>query len=80
MLFRSVPYDNSLSFVDLEELIILTNTKLPDYAQVKSYLICPQPFNFEDQTLTINGRLKRDNILRKFQDQQFNHIEEREIA
>lgn len=75
-----VPYDNSLSFVDLEELIILTNTKLPDYAQIKSYVICPQPFSFEDQTLTINGRLKRDNILRKFQDQQFNHIEEREIA
>jgi len=44
------------------------NKYLPDYAQIHHWLIADTPFNTQSNTLTNNGRLKRNNIERMYED------------
>jgi long-subunit acyl-CoA synthetase (AMP-forming) len=45
------------------------NQQLPDYAQIKAYLLLDQPFSQADGTLTANGRPRRAEIAKKYQHQ-----------
>ncbi len=42
------------------------NQQLPDYAQVRKWLIAEEHFSVSNQQLTPNGRLKRDAIWQKY--------------
>src|SRR5579862_4577455 len=48
------------------------NTQLPHYKQVRAFHIRPEPFSIENGMLTANGKLKRDLISKRMQ----NEIEE----
>jgi long-subunit acyl-CoA synthetase (AMP-forming) len=45
------------------------NQELPDYAQIKHWLLADEPFSPNNGLATANGRLKRDLIKKKFNDQ-----------
>jgi long-subunit acyl-CoA synthetase (AMP-forming) len=45
------------------------NQELPDYAQIKHWLLADEPFSPNNGLATANGRLKRDLIKNKFNDQ-----------
>ncbi|MBT8124890.1 MAG: hypothetical protein KJO81_08710, partial [Gammaproteobacteria bacterium] len=47
---------------EIEELIDRSNKSLPDYAKVSHYIIADEPFSFEADTLTANGRVKRTKV------------------
>lgn len=47
---------------EIEELIDRSNKALPDYAKVSHYIIADEPFSFEADTLTANGRVKRTKV------------------
>jgi long-subunit acyl-CoA synthetase (AMP-forming) len=51
----------------INQAIAEANLVLPDYAQVKSWLIATAPFMPQNGQLTANGRLKRDAILTQYQ-------------
>jgi long-subunit acyl-CoA synthetase (AMP-forming) len=46
----------------INEAITQVNQSLPDYAQVKKWLLADAPFAHTNNQLTANGRLKRDMI------------------
>lgn len=50
----------------INEAIITTNKKLPDYAKIHHYYIV-ETFTQENNCLTGNGRPKRETILKKYQ-------------
>ena len=43
------------------------NLQLPDYAQIKAYLLLTQPLSVADGTLTANGRPRRAEVVKKYQ-------------
>jgi long-chain acyl-CoA synthetase len=45
------------------------NPELPHYKQVRAFHVCPEPFTIESGLLTANGKLKRDMIAARFQDE-----------
>ncbi len=45
------------------------NQQLPDYAQIKAYLVLSQPLSVADGTLTANGRPRRAEIAKKYQNE-----------
>jgi long-chain acyl-CoA synthetase len=49
--------------------ITSANQALPDYAQIKHWLLADEPFTQINGLATANGRLKRDLIKNKFNDQ-----------
>jgi len=54
---------------DIETLIQQCNERLPDYAQIKSWLRGSEVFSAQNQQLTENGRLRRDAIYTRYQHQ-----------
>jgi long-subunit acyl-CoA synthetase (AMP-forming) len=50
----------------IERGIGAANTALPDYARVRRWVRAPETFSFENGLLTSNGRLRRDEILRRY--------------
>ncbi len=52
---------------DIEEVIRACNSRLPDYAQIKTWLKAEKPFNAVNKQLTENGRQRRDVIFHKYQ-------------
>ena len=52
---------------DIEALIQQCNKRLPDYAQIKSWLKGSDVFSAQNQQLTENGRLRRDAIYTRYQ-------------
>ncbi|MDD4963750.1 MAG: AMP-binding protein [Gallionella sp.] len=51
----------------IENAIAETNRVLPDYAQIKKWIIAQVPFLPQNGQMTPNGRLKRDVILTQYQ-------------
>lgn len=43
------------------------NSRMPDYAQIKHWCRAPEPFSLDNQMLTDNGKLRRQQIQQKFQ-------------
>jgi long-subunit acyl-CoA synthetase (AMP-forming) len=43
------------------------NSRMPDYAQIKRWCRAPEPFSLDNQMLTDNGKLRRQQIQQKFQ-------------
>ena len=54
--------DTSIEANEIEELIDRSNESLPDYAKVSRYIIADEPFSFDTDTLTSNGRVKRTKV------------------
>ena len=54
---------------DIERVITDCNSRLPDYAQIRTWLKGQQPFNVVNRQLTENGRLRRDFIYQNYQRQ-----------
>lgn len=52
----------------IQEALEQTNALLPDYARVSSWIIADAPFTFKGGLATSNGRLRRDEIFKNFQD------------
>ena len=46
----------------IEQDIDRVNRRLPDYARVRRFILAAAPFSPRDQTLTANGRVRRDAI------------------
>ena len=61
--------NNESSTQDIDDLIKLSNKKLPEYAKISQYVIAGAPFNSQEDTLTANGRVKRNNIFNKYSKQ-----------
>jgi long-chain acyl-CoA synthetase len=53
--------------IKISAAIHAVNQQLPDYAQIKYWLQTDAPFSAQNQQLTANGRLKRDNIWQMYQ-------------
>src|SRR5690606_38176124 len=43
------------------------NSRMPDYAQIKHWCRSPEPFSLNNQMLTDNRKLRRQQIQQKFQ-------------
>lgn len=56
-----------LSSVRLDTLIMQTNARLPDYAQIADWIRATEPFTPLNQQLTTNGRVKRAQIWQSYQ-------------
>ncbi len=62
------PHKNSTK-EEVEQVIQDCNQRLPDYAQIKSWLVGVQAFTAENKQLTENGRLRRETIFEQYQGQ-----------
>ncbi len=47
----------------------MVNSELPHYRQVRNFAILPEVFTPENALLTANGKLKRDAINQRFQEE-----------
>ena len=50
----------------LAEAVACANLRLPDYAQVRRWLVAPEPFSVANGLLTANGRPRRARILAEY--------------
>ncbi|MES2502897.1 MAG: AMP-dependent synthetase, partial [Pseudomonadota bacterium] len=55
------------SFEQLQQSVAKVNQTLPDYAQIKQFVLAEAPFSVSNQQLTPNNRLKRDAIWRAYE-------------
>lgn len=55
------------TFKQIRQAIFDVNQTLPDYAQVKEFVLADAPFSISNQQLTPNNRLKRDAIWHIYQ-------------
>ncbi len=60
---------DGLSDAVIQAEVTSANQALPDYAQIKHWLLADEPFTQINGLATANGRLKRDLIKNKFNDQ-----------
>ncbi len=60
---------DGLSDEVIQAEVTSANQALPDYAQIKHWLLADEPFTQINGLATANGRLKRDLIKNKFNDQ-----------
>ncbi|UBM27455.1 AMP-binding protein [Pseudomonas sp. p1(2021b)] len=61
------PFDPSVSDTAIEQAVQRSNATLPDYAKVHAWRRLPGPLSAGEQTLTANGRLRREAILQRYQ-------------
>ena len=62
--------ENDISLVnELNNAVDDINHQLPDYAQIRRFLIADQPFNMKNSELTGNGRPRRDVIAQHYADE-----------
>ncbi|MNC45375.1 hypothetical protein D3C75_943340 [compost metagenome] len=61
------PLDPQADDHTLEQAIRQANAGLPDYARVHAWRRLPEPLSAAGQTLTANGRPRREQILRCYQ-------------
>ena len=57
---------DSLQDKELSALIEQVNATLPDYARVMSWTRSQAPFSLESETLTSNGKIRRDMVAKQF--------------
>jgi len=62
-----VPLSTEISLQLIEQMVNETNASLPDYAQVKDFIVLDEPMLFEDGLFTSNGRPRRNNINQYYQ-------------
>ena len=55
------------SYEQLQQSVAKVNQTLPDYAQIKQFVLAEAPFSVSNQQLTPNNRLKRDAIWRAYE-------------
>ncbi len=55
------------SFEQIQQSVNKVNQTLPDYAQIKQFVLANSPFSVSNQQLTPNSRLKRDAIWRDYE-------------
>jgi long-chain acyl-CoA synthetase len=60
------PSSRTVTAQDVERAVSRANERLPNYAQVRKWVILPQPLSFAGGTLTANGRPRRDVISTTF--------------
>jgi long-subunit acyl-CoA synthetase (AMP-forming) len=48
---------------EIGQAIAKANSRLPDYAQVRDFVLADEPFTFANGALTANGRLRRAPLL-----------------
>ncbi|CAK15537.1 AMP-binding protein [Pseudomonas entomophila] len=61
------PLDPAASNEAIEQAVQQCNAQLPDYARVHAWRRLPAPFSTRDETLTANGRPRREAILQLYQ-------------
>jgi long-subunit acyl-CoA synthetase (AMP-forming) len=61
-----VPKAEAMALVDAA--IAQVNQSLPDYARVSQWILADVPFSFSNGLATSNGRLRRDEIFKHYQD------------
>lgn len=61
------PLDPTASDEAIEQAVQRCNAQLPDYAQVHTWRRLPAPLSPIDETLTANGRPRREAILQRYQ-------------
>ncbi len=61
------PSSPMVSATDLGAAIDAANRHLPDYAQVRRWALLPQPLRLADETVTANGRTRRDVVFSRYQ-------------
>lgn len=60
------PLDPNASDDTIEQAVQQCNARLPDYARVHAWRRLPAPLDSHDETLTANGRPRREAILRRY--------------
>lgn len=60
------PLDPNASDDTIEQAVQQCNARLPDYARVHAWRRLPVPFDSRDETLTANGRPRREAILKRY--------------
>ncbi len=60
-----VPASAAADAARIDSVVAAANERLPDYARVRAWRHAAAPFTPRDGTLTTNGRLRRDAILRR---------------
>lgn len=60
------PADPTASDAAIEQAVKNSNAQLPDYAQVHTWRRLPAPLSGADETLTANGRPRREAIMRRY--------------
>ncbi|AGZ35551.1 MAG: AMP-binding protein [Pseudomonas sp.] len=61
------PLDPSASDEAIEQAVRQANAGLPDYAQVHAWRRLPESLSVAQQTLTANGRPRREHILQRYE-------------
>ncbi|MNP76337.1 hypothetical protein D3C76_1735570 [compost metagenome] len=61
------PLDPTASDEAIEQAVQQCNAQLPDYARVHTWRRLPAPLSPRDETLTANGRPRREAILQRYQ-------------
>ncbi|UXH38244.1 AMP-binding protein [Pseudomonas promysalinigenes] len=61
------PLDPNLSDLAIDQAVQRCNAQLPDYAQVHAWHRLPAPLSQQDETLTANGRPRRQAIFKRYQ-------------
>jgi len=57
----------SVTSAQVEAALESLNAQLPHYKRIRAYAILPEPFTTEDGLLTANGKLRREAIIARFQ-------------
>lgn len=60
-----VPKEQAITLIDAA--IAQVNQSLPDYARVSEWILADAPFSFNNGLATSNGRLRRDEIFKHYQ-------------
>jgi long-subunit acyl-CoA synthetase (AMP-forming) len=60
-----VPANAAADSATIDSVVAAANQRLPDYARVRAWRHAAAPFSPRDGTLTTNGRLRREAILRR---------------
>lgn len=58
--------NTNVSAAEIAEAVASANLRLPDYAQVRRWLVAPEPFSVANGLLTANGRPRRARILAEY--------------
>lgn len=65
--YLSAIVTGNLSADQAQSALDAVNANLPHYKQIRAFHIIAEPFTIESGLLTVNGKLKRDQIAQRFQ-------------
>ena len=67
--YLSVLVTGSLTSEKVQAALDGVNPEMPHYKQVRAFVVLPEAFSIENGTLTVNGKLKRDVIAARMQNE-----------